>query len=1067
MPLNWEKLFVPFAKGMQEKVDEKLLPIDTPISLVDCYFDKTGALAKRPGFDKMAATLQSGGSVVNGKAIFSTGEELCIVGKTKLYAYVDSVSKWFDRGFIAPATGNLRTIYHAQKSYPCSDVSVNGAYIGYLATEYKQTGVNLALTNAECSIVFSIRNDSNQTVLPRSVRSGPSTDPDNRPHSPRMWQCTNKLMLGWAEGTPAGAGVAPVTLTVEAYDVSTFTGPAAAFTHADMYYSVINQRCFDGTEIVGGDYFYCYIQDTTQNVVGHVRNSSHAIQRSITITGDFFLVAICDSPLEDAVYIAVYEVSGVGPDKVRLYKRLRSTLGAVWGPIDIYSLADGETIIALGVQDGNDGATDQVSVCFTVMTNPGLIDSEDGTVTPPRELRVICGGCDSATGGSLLFNEPIFNSALLTRPWWVNNRCYIGLGSYGHGTYFESYAHMDIDCGPAPRDPVLAGVYDVGKAPPKWENTTEGLTNLGSANSVYAWGSGTKRIHMSTSLAFDYIGDGQGSGEPERMAADAIELDYDEAPTAVTVSKGCAAIGGSLVCWYDGSFVTELGFVHSPRVTWESNYAVLLGSGPGLPNAAAPGKSYTFYGEWQYYDTRGNLHRSIPSPPKEAKLISTDVAIELKLRTMGLTSRLSRPTMGGIIYRQGSDGVSRRINEPTIHIENIDTASGTASFNDEGKFYTGSVLGAPLYTTDGAEIEAVSPEGARIVKVSNGRLWFGDMYRRERVQFSKRFAPVTATEDAKAPETNEAFGFVLPSGLEITAMETMDGKSFIFSKTEINVVAGSGPDAGGGSDDHSNIRTVAADVGAAFPHVTKTPFGIMFVAQSGIHLLDRSHSVVYKGESVQDKLNSYPTVTSAVLVESEKQVRFTCENASNESVCLVYDYRMDAWSVWDLINLGDVVGACMHNNVYHILSSDGSVWKENYATGYDNAVTFFGMVVKMPWVQYAGQHGWQSIKYAAFLAEKKDATKFQVEIAHDFKSSVSETVSWDNATMNTFDSITSNVINPKFHPATKKCHSYQIVIKELEDAATVTGRGFRLLGVRFEIAKLRGVYKPGESHRNA
>jgi hypothetical protein len=410
-------------------------------------------------------------------------------------------------------------------------------------------------------------------------------------------------------------------------------------------------------------------------------------------------------------------------------------------------------------------------------------------------------------------------------------------------------------------------------------------------------------------------------------------------------------------------------------------------------------------------------------------------------------------------HRAGADGIFRSITEATFQVENVGSSHITATYRDNGKYQVGitDIIGVPVYTTGGLDIEAVSPVGSRVPVVASGRLWIASS---TGIQFSKNFVPGTATEDRIVPEFNEGFQFVTPSGEEPTGMAPMDGKMIAFTAGEIWAVAGRGPDKGGAGNDHSLMTKVSSDVGCNNPHsVVVGPFGVMFQSASGIHTLSRGMEVNYSGRSIEESFAGM-TVTSAVLVPGEQQVRFTSIDSQDNSFCFVFDYTMEAWFVWTLSELGKVVSACMHAGSYYCLQDTGQVWKENYLSGYDNSV-FFGQSVQTAWVQTAGQHGWQSLRHVILAADKMDATGLSISVDYDFGTK-SEARAWTDAELLTFDN--SAMVNPKLHTQFKKCHAFRITVTEAFDAATVAARGMRMFGIVVDVAQKKGTFKAGQAH---
>src|SRR5690606_24858342 len=84
----------------------------------------------------------------------------------------------------------------------------------------------------------------------------------------------------------------------------------------------------------------------------------------------------------------------------------------------------------------------------------------------------------------------------------------------------------------------------------------------------------------------------------------------------------------------------------------------------------------------------------------------------------------------------------------------------------------------------------------------------------------------------------------------------------------------------------------------AWRSVVEISAGLLFQGlRDQIYLLPRGGvTPVALGFAVQDKLNAYPDITSAVYIPSDQTVRFTCNNETGtESIVLLLNVRFTEW----------------------------------------------------------------------------------------------------------------------------------------------------------------------------
>jgi hypothetical protein len=554
-----------------------------------------------------------------------------------------------------------------------------------------------------------------------------------------------------------------------------------------------------------------------------------------------------------------------------------------------------------------------------------------------------------------------------------------------------------------------------------------------------------------------------------------VTLQFGGQPLVAKVHEGAAVIGGSFFAWFAGSQTEELSFV-TPPVVEDKDTSLELPRDEASTAGDIPDGIYSYQAHWVTSDPRGNVHRSLPSNIVQHEKEGLDV-VRLAVRTCPASLRFPLIAVGresvAVVHRAGADAIFKQMSTPVERTTNEPDAHNVELL-DHGQLFdpaTGSGTGTPIYTT-GGEVEAACPEGGQIAVVANGRLWVSDLYRRERVQFSKRLTPATGTQDVLAPEFNELFGYVVPSGRPVTGIGDLDSSVAVFTDQEVYVISGSGPDDAGNGNDFSGLVPISSDTGCLSPRsVVSCPFGVLFQGEAGIYLLDRTLQLSFVGAAVERTLQQYPNVTSAVLVSRPRttEVRFTCNQGDDIGKILVWQYETKQWSVWDVTTAGPntpFAGACMHQGVYHLVAYTGRVYREDATRWLDDGDQWITMAASTAWLQGDGQSGWQRTRSATLLQDSKDPHELTIEIYADFEDTpAQDPYTWTSAELAAFPGHSKRQ-QPRLGIARQKGQAHRVRWYDGPADDSVTGQGYTMAGLTFELGIKRGTVKVARGQRS-
>lgn len=1057
--MPYDKVTIPLVKGLDQSIDERINPPDRLAKVTNGYFSKTGAVKKRHGFTKVTINEASGGTLDSARALFSTGSELCIVADNALLSYNEEWDQWVDKGPVSPLSGKQRRFFSDLVEYDQADAAEKDDWVMYVARRWWAFDEPIGVaTNQQGELVFHIRSVGDHDAVPAAYTGTISTAVSaSKPHAVRAASCTGKLL-----GLTAIGLASPMSLRVYEWGTASpsLNGPTLAQTvTADLWYANENIRTFDCIELASGDYVVAYIDSTNKNINLERFNASHVSQATDTITagvelGKFKRVAICEKPSTLTLCVLVSKDSLSG-DIVEVWARNSSTLAAQWGPTTLESM--GSSILA-----------ENLGCAFGATGGNGVFQCVWNEQTSPTFTRMMHDTVDANTGTSVNLAGR-YNLMSKSRPFFYDGRFYVvadtTCASHIYASPMGGYQTVlspAIDCagiyelrdGGEVSDQVLAGLHDIGSAP---YGAAGRVVRQGSANNVFTPSTGKWR-YMYTSSAYSLLD--ASSGLITRHDASEIELDFGAKPIVAVLPSGEAVIGGGFVCWYSGSNTEEMGHAVMPVPYVLTPYNDASGS-------LVDGTTYTWQAMWARYDPRGVLHRSLPSFQVSVQINTPNDAITLTAKQNPATLRMGKHHSGVLWFRE--DGaIMKQATEAWRYTDSPAPNIATTEFDEVSV----SNLGPWLYTV-GGEIEAVCPEGARLPVVAGGRLWLGDFFRRDRVQYSKPFAPGTGTETAIAPEFNEGFGYILENGQSVEAMGALDDKLIVFTADAIFTIAGQGPADDGSGNDFSGLVLVSADGGCIEARsVAPYPDGMFFQSKGGIYQLTRGLQVQNVGKVVEDELAIYPTITSAVLVAAENQVRFTCRNDSDAGIVLVYDYRIREWAKWDLWNASGTKiaaeSACMHDGDYYIVQANGQVWKYDETTWLDDRDTmqrWVPLTIETGWLQAAGQSGWQRVRKALPLLGFGEDCTITVSAFQDFDdTTATQTASW---TASDIREAGSDRVLPMLHVKRQKCSAFKLQVTDAAiEGAPVNGRGCDMAGVRLEFMLRRGSHKANDAQRS-
>jgi hypothetical protein len=438
-------------------------------------------------------------------------------------------------------------------------------------------------------------------------------------------------------------------------------------------------------------------------------------------------------------------------------------------------------------------------------------------------------------------------------------------------------------------------------------------------------------------------------------------------------------ISGGFIQAYDGNVPVELGFHFFPEgvTTSASTSGGSMGAG-----------TYQYFVVYEWQDRNGDIHRSAPSIGKSVTTTGSTSSVALTIPTLRITKKSSQNALSDIViavYRTQANGTIAykvtSVTSPNYNTVTADSVSITDGLAD------GSILSNEILYTTGGVLENDAPPSASLVDVNKNRVLLAGLEDPYVFSYSKQRVAGEGISFSQLLTVR-----VNSLGGGISTIKFMDDNIVIFKPRYIYYMAGRGPDDTGSNNDFSDPILVTSDAGCDNPDsCVLTPIGLMYQSKNGIYLLDRALNNSYIGQAVQDFNNE--TITSAVLVSDDNEVRFT----TNNDTTLVYSYIYNRWSVFT--NHGGIGAGLWKGESYFYVTQSGQARVENKSVKLDDGI-YYPMTIKTGWLKPSSTlQGYQRVRHAFFSGDYLSAHKLRVQIAYDYEEFFSQSSSFDATTV--------------------------------------------------------------------
>jgi hypothetical protein len=1022
MPVRWTNVELPMG-GIDRKTDAPHVLPGKVSHLENARFSAPGAYDKRPAYTANGNGTIGGGSHTAPQRMLQHEDEILLFSEGATHSWSQQAGKWsVDKGrpprFLIDREPIMRHTETTAALLQDPDIAYTTNMT--VVTWVESTNFRYAIFDEKTGNMVSM---SGATVGSR----------------PRCAAAGAYVFIVYWTGT---------TLNYIRVDSSTLTaGSATAVPDLTGVTGL-----FDVAPLTGASSWILAVDDGAGNVDVHLYDTDGAqTQTSAIVVNPGSLLSVCGTSGEN-----VYVVCDDGTDS-EVYVRSATDMSAVAGPANFLT---GTVADRVGVANL---ASDSAIITWDYARTPG------GGVSTQEVHWAEVNNAASVTSNTAA--QCLSYCQLLAAPFVDNSRAYVPV------TYTDPRDGVDpnnyvyeIHNGTAQlTEPFVLGAY------------SRGIADGASGNFIsHVASPATSKYTFAIEEAVDFAALDDDKFKTDEIGITRITLDAADANRFQTAPWGRSLfIAGGLPMMYDGVRVFECGHLHRPAllvgVDGTSDSDVVQGADAagdlydelGSSNRTTSDDLYRWIVVWEWKDANGQIHRSAPSQAIRA-YTGNNAAVIGFVGGPNLKVTVTMPRyVDGSRHAHLSDikaYLYRNLADPDYGDGSLYYLVGTASPSTSGgasaTFEDGATggtdtsdsairLNEPLYTNGGVLDNSGAP-ACKTVAAHGERLWVAGLEDPEEIRFTKKI------ELGKGPEFNEALSIRIPGAKRITALGTLDTALVAFTKTSTYIIYGDGPLATGQGGINLTVQRINADVGCDNPRsIVTTPAGLMFQAEKGIYLLDRSLRMHKSGAVVERVLVDYPTVTGAVLRANRTEVMFAVSdaNAATNVRLLLYDYFVDQWAIHnvqytdDPSSLMEYTGAALGSaapTMDFSAPTDNDTYAEQ-TTFAEGGETPYSLIVETAPVSLNSIAGWQRVRAVTLIGESKASHSLKVSFEYDNDS---DTVSsWTDSVTRTAAEMAVSGYPVKIHLPRQKMRTLRIRVEDLHETGT---QGYTLSAIVLE-----------------
>lgn len=542
-------------------------------------------------------------------------------------------------------------------------------------------------------------------------------------------------------------------------------------------------------------------------------------------------------------------------------------------------------------------------------------------------------------------------------------------------------------------------------------------------------------------------------------SATLLTYDFADKDLWQTVSMGgWTWIAGGLPMLFDGSRITEAGFVQAPPPPALRNE----GSGGALPQNVL----YSYVIVYSQVDDNGNVHRSAPSAPSALTTLPTGGSAQViyleivpyrgtyRQTFMGFLQKTPYPVMIEI-YRttQTTPGIFQLLAIIPNDVADLDTIPFTDGIVDA------TIAGNPILYSTGAVPALATPALSALCVHADRVMGIGEDGRT--MYFTTQYVP------GEAPRFSAGFTIAWPEG-PITATWSLEQRLHAATEDAIFYIIGEGPADSGVGVDWTTPNEWQSDMGVIDSRgLADCSMGQIISTSKGIYLEGRDGSFTWVGRKIQRTLKTYPIVTGIAVLETDGVVRFTLKASDTDGAAgktLHWDMRNDRWSTHTYLGSAGFEGIVLAGGAATSLVrvtfggvTNGGVLVEDDMTNLDPGSSWIPITIATGWFELAGKQGSERVQRVLLLAQAASPHGISIVTARDYSAT------WDTDAGTWTDAQIAAMPSEQVRhtPTVQKAMAVSVKITDAAPTtiAVGTGAGPTLLALSIRGRPRRGEWK--------
>jgi hypothetical protein len=466
-----------------------------------------------------------------------------------------------------------------------------------------------------------------------------------------------------------------------------------------------------------------------------------------------------------------------------------------------------------------------------------------------------------------------------------------------------------------------------------------------------------------------------------------------------------------------------------------------------------PVGTYTWAVTYEWTDQDGNVFASNPVFATIDTTPHGQGPYDLLVKTLIDTHENKVDNVNLVVYRNAADGSMRKIGTYTVNdktVQYVTIRDSTTAANLVGR--------EVLYTDNGEFANHMIPPSSYSM-VSGNRLFLISQEDKRTIFASKKIVPGTGLG------YSSFFSINIPYDGRAVGLAEIAKKIIIFCDNRILVFWGDGPN-NFGVGQFSDLQEITSEFGCSDSNsILKIPQGIVFLSESGFHLLQNNLVVTKIGDPVSTIANN-AIVEFSAFIKERSEARFYLDKV-NSGNCLVLDTDKMVWSVHpgQYMITGGYVDSELRDGTESFVTyrndfgAEINGFQEEYGGTWTDTrallSTPYSMKVRTPWVRLSGLTGYQRVYWISIIGEYKSAHTLNVKVYYDYDDTRSETFT------NVMSASPGGPYLFRMKPAIQKCRSISVEVWDSIQGGSK--ESFSISGIELEVGLKSQISKEGSA----